>query len=301
MCYRPILAARDREAAHVGEVAARDAGRGDAALGKLRNAGVGVTNLNPVNVSSLEEDIITIVHAMRSSKSRYDGRMKRWLVPVFLGVVVGGCGPEKSSGEASTGGSSTSTSTQSTAAGSSTVEPVTTGVSECVCNNDCGNGCTPAPICDAEGVICDCANCNESMSESATSGPATSDPPESSTGAPAQGCQQLTAAMQQLADEYCPCAVQTGLYPDIQGCVDAKAEPTVMPCRCDVYAQFPDTDAALQCQADAIPTLLACLKDAMCATQAQIDQCLDDYQTYVMAMCPPLDPTAVDAAKMQCG
>lgn len=112
--------------------------------------------------------------------------MKRWLVPVFLGVVVGGCGPEKSSGdagsggEASTGGASTSTSTsgQSTATGSSTGEPLTTGVSECVCNNDCGNGCTPDPVCDNGAVICDCGNCNESMSESATSGPATS-----STGA----------------------------------------------------------------------------------------------------------------------
>jgi len=136
--------------------------------------------------------------------------------------------------------------------------------------------------------------------ESATTESTTAEP-ENSTGVSDAGCQQLATAKQQLADEYCPCAVQIGLYPDLQGCVDAQAEPMVMMCRCEVYAGFPDTDAALQCQADAIPALIGCLQDAMCANQAITDKCFDDYRMAVMATCPPLDMAAADAAMMQCG
>ncbi|MBK7827549.1 hypothetical protein [Nannocystis sp.] len=114
--------------------------------------------------------------------------MKHWLVPVIFGAVVGGCGPEKSSseagssGDASTGGASSSTGGVST--GSSTGGPVTTGVPQCPdigCNNDCGNGCTPEPVCDNGEVICDCGNCNESVGESVTGGmPSTG--PSTTTG-----------------------------------------------------------------------------------------------------------------------
>lgn len=115
--------------------------------------------------------------------------MKHWLVPVILGVVVGGCGPAKSgsetgsSGEASTGGASSSTG-PGTGGGSSTGEPVTTGGTPCpeLGCSDCGNGCTPEPVCDNGEVICDCGNCNESMSDSVTSGPATESAGETTIG-----------------------------------------------------------------------------------------------------------------------
>lgn len=115
-----------------------------------------------------------------------------WAVSaIILSALLLACGPDKGGSDDSgtgTGGASSSTGAPSTgeSAGSSTGGPATTGGPPCQCNNDCGNGCTPEPVCGGGEVICDCGNCNESMSDtgSATSTTSTTIPPEPTTVEP---------------------------------------------------------------------------------------------------------------------
>jgi hypothetical protein len=113
------------------------------------------------------------------------------------------------------------------------------------------------------------------------------------------GCQHYVESQENINTKYCPCAVQAGVYPDVATCVAERTDPQAQ-CRCEVYADFPEADAALQCQADAAPKLLDCLDSVICTVVKQQLGCMVTYDTEVM-MCPQPSAEAQAAVLAKCG
>lgn len=103
----------------------------------------------------------------------YAGAMRWPAVVILLSSILVACGPDKGGGETgSSGGSSSSGASTGASTGSdaSTGPVVTTGSGACseLGCGECDGGCVPEPVCVDGEVVCDCANCNESMSEPGT-------------------------------------------------------------------------------------------------------------------------------------
>lgn len=118
-------------------------------------------------------------------------------------------------------------------------------------------------------------------------------------GADGLGCQHYVESQANINAKYCPCAVQAGVYPDVESCVAERSDAQAQ-CRCEVYADFPEVDAALQCRADAAPKLLDCLDSVICTVVKQQQGCMITYDNAV-TMCPQPGAEAEAAVLAKCG
>ena len=156
----------------------------------------------------------------------------------------------------------------------------------------------------------DTATTNINPSEpTTTTGPTTTDPtttdPTATTGGPGdpaiyEACEALNADGDALLEFQCMCQVKSGDFPDMTACLDELGySPEANQCRCEVFAQHPDTRTVLDCVGPPQKSLLDCMLAAGCDDSPAMVQCADTWYPIVSA-CPDASAEVEQQLELQC-
>lgn len=133
--------------------------------------------------------------------------------------------------------------------------------------------------------------------EQPTTGPVTEG---TTSGPPGASCLSYEGSQGKIVERNCGCAVEQGLFDDLQTCVDAlSSTPEEVMCRCGVYDGFGGSDAVFACLEDAVVAATACLTGLACDEFDAADVCYEAYNE-AAAMCGGPNKEAEGQVALQC-
>lgn len=125
---------------------------------------------------------------------------------------------------------------------------------------------------------------------------------DGTTGDPgiAEDCAAGDAASDQVQTQRCTCEVEAGNFPDVEACLTAGPPAPPEGCACQVYAGLPEEAEFVGCSSAAVVAFAACMAPLMCADQAAIMACTEDYFTALEDCGAPMTSTLAQL-EIQCG
>lgn len=112
-------------------------------------------------------------------------------------------------------------------------------------------------------------------------------------------CAESFADGQKIIEAQCQCLFDQGVVDDVAECAE-DPDGVTDECTCDVYGQFPDTKAGLECARPAQTTALACLAGVSCKDSSEaFSMCMGVYFESIEGCAPP-EKEVVGQLAIQC-